>query len=102
MENPGTFGELLARTRKSKGVFAVDLARFLGVSTNYLAHVEHSRRYPFDPEKVQRIASFLGVKAEPLLSAAIETRNRTQRSLRRGYALVVSRGEARLNFDLRP
>lgn len=55
----------IRRFRVRAGIGQAQLARSLGISPSYLAHIEAGRRRP-SPELVQKVALALDVKAEEL------------------------------------
>ena len=64
------FGELLRQFRREADKTLGDVARLLDVSSVYISDVERGNRKPFARERILKIAEFLGIDPNPLLSAA--------------------------------
>jgi transcriptional regulator with XRE-family HTH domain len=62
----GSFGELIAETRKKKGMSQKELAVSVGVSAPYLNDIEHGRRNPPAEEIVLKLAQILDLPQDHL------------------------------------
>jgi transcriptional regulator with XRE-family HTH domain len=75
MEKKGEkYGILLRSEREKAGKSLGALARHLGLTPPYLSDVELGRRSPLTAPHTIKAAEFLEVDAQPLLMAAIESR----------------------------
>lgn len=73
-----TFGELLTRRRKEKGITLREFARRTGVSAEYLCNIEKSRRTAPPYEILQRFAAALLLskeEAEEFYDSAASSKN---------------------------
>lgn len=68
------FGDLLRALRTQSGKSMGDLARYLEVSVPYVSDVERGHRPPLTRERLDKAATFLGVRPEILQVAAAESR----------------------------
>jgi transcriptional regulator with XRE-family HTH domain len=68
------YGLLLRQLREQAGKSMGALARHLGLTTPYLCDVELGRRAPLATSHTVKAAEFLGVDPQPLLMAAIASR----------------------------
>lgn len=64
------FGTILRSARERSGKSQADLARFLGVSVQYVSDVERSVRTPFTREKCLAAAHFLDASAVAFITGA--------------------------------
>lgn len=88
------FGDLLRRLREEKDKSMGGLARHLGYSVPYVSDVERGNRAPFAPEKIVEAAAYLGVPAQPLLVAAIESRGSFEIDVRNASPRAMEVGAA--------
>lgn len=58
------FGEFITKKREDKGITLRDMAKKLEITPPYLSDVEKDRRNPFDLEKLNQLAQFLGLSEE--------------------------------------
>ncbi|MCL1859309.1 MAG: helix-turn-helix domain-containing protein [Oscillospiraceae bacterium] len=60
------FGDFIKRKRMGdpRELTLSDMAKELGISVSFLSDIENRRRRPFDPEKMEIFARFLGLTEE--------------------------------------
>jgi len=99
------FGSRLRELREEKDVSMRSLARHMGWSSAYMADIEHSRRKPPSPEKINNMASFLEVDAKELLELAesearkVEIRLDRDRPHRTKIAVALARSWEELSDE---
>lgn len=65
-----SFGPLLRRARRLRGLSVRGLAKMVGISSAYLSQLENGKRNPPPPARLRRLAPYLRVRAERLLEVA--------------------------------
>lgn len=68
-----SFGPLLRRARRLRGLSVRGLARMAGISSAYLSQLENGKRNPPSPERLQKLASCLHVRMGRLMEAAFQS-----------------------------
>ena len=68
-----TYGEMIRAARKAAGKTQAEVAEHMGFSGPYLCDLERDRRGPLDAERTMRLADLLGLDADALRSAALES-----------------------------
>jgi transcriptional regulator with XRE-family HTH domain len=60
------FGDFIKKKRQNdpRELTLSDLSKELGISLSFLSDIENRRRRPFDPEKIEHFARFLGLTEE--------------------------------------
>lgn len=77
-----SLGEILRQARIEKGVSLRGLARQLSITPSYLSDIENDRRVPAE-EVLQRMADFLGLAFDDLMTRAGRFGEQTEQYMRK-------------------
>ena len=60
------FGDYIRKKRRDdpRQLTMNDVSQQIGISLSFLSEIEHKRRRPFDAEKIELFAAFLGLSDE--------------------------------------